>query len=77
MRRARLPDGYVAALESGLWPSRDVLPATERRRTGVPLDPASVDWGHESGICGSAPDAMVRPLWPAQGTNPIFRSARP
>lgn len=44
MRRARLAEGYAAALETGLWPSEDVLPAAERARRGVPLQPAGLDW---------------------------------
>lgn len=37
MRTAGLHYGYAAALESGLWPSLDVLPAAERAATGVAL----------------------------------------
>lgn len=44
MRAARLPEGYAAALSSGIWPSCDVLPPAERARRGVPLDPVSVMW---------------------------------
>jgi hypothetical protein len=36
-RRAALPEGYAAALETGLWPSCDVLPSKEIRERGVPL----------------------------------------
>jgi hypothetical protein len=39
-----LPDGYAAALSSGLWPSLDVLPDTERRATGAPLDVSDMFW---------------------------------
>jgi predicted phosphodiesterase len=38
MRAAGLPEGYAAALETGIWPSLDVLPAAERARTGIPLE---------------------------------------
>ncbi|OYV36785.1 MAG: hypothetical protein B7Z80_14620 [Rhodospirillales bacterium 20-64-7] len=38
MRAARLPEGYAAALESGIWPSLDILPQAERLRTGIPLE---------------------------------------
>lgn len=31
MRRAGLPEGYSAALETGIWPSEDMLPAAMRR----------------------------------------------
>lgn len=44
MRAARLPEGYAAALETGLWPSLDVLPPAERAAAGVPLRPAPLDW---------------------------------
>ena len=38
MRRAGLPDGYATALETGIWPSLDILPGPERLRTGMPLE---------------------------------------
>jgi predicted phosphodiesterase len=44
MRAERLPEGYAAALESGLWPSCDVLPAAEFGRRGVALAPGAVGW---------------------------------
>ncbi|WP_368414579.1 metallophosphoesterase [Falsiroseomonas sp.] len=44
MRVARLPEGYAAALGSGIWPSCDVLPLAERTRRGVPLAPLLLDW---------------------------------
>jgi hypothetical protein len=44
MRRARLPEGYARALESGTWPSCDVLPPAERARRGVPLRPVALRW---------------------------------
>lgn len=37
MREAALPEGYAAALETGLWPSLDILPPAERASTGRPL----------------------------------------
>jgi predicted phosphodiesterase len=39
MLAAGLPGGYAEVLVSGLWPSLDVLPETERARTGVALEP--------------------------------------
>ncbi len=36
---AGFADPYAAALETGLWPSLDVLPPPERRQTGKPLLP--------------------------------------
>ena len=44
MRDARLPEGYAAALASGLWPSCDVLPAAERARRGQGLEPVTLYW---------------------------------
>jgi predicted phosphodiesterase/uncharacterized Fe-S cluster-containing radical SAM superfamily protein len=44
MRRAGLPEGYAAALETGLWPSLDVLPRVERQGCGVPLAPGRLVW---------------------------------
>ncbi|TPG52419.1 metallophosphoesterase [Roseomonas nepalensis] len=43
MRAAGLPEGYAAALGSGLWPSADILPAEERRRRGQALAPVALD----------------------------------
>lgn len=44
MRDRGLPDAYARALESGLWPSLDILPAAERERTGTPLSAAAARW---------------------------------
>lgn len=44
MRRAGLPEGYAAGLESGLWPSCDVLPSVELAARGRPLAPARLMW---------------------------------
>jgi len=46
MRDSGLDNGYAAALETGLWPSLDVLPAVERARRGVPLAPLRLFWRH-------------------------------
>jgi predicted phosphodiesterase len=37
IRRDGLPAGYADGLETGLWPSLDILPRTERSATGQPL----------------------------------------
>lgn len=42
IREAGLAGGYDRALETGLWPSLDVLPEAERRATGHVLAPAAV-----------------------------------
>ena len=43
MRAAGLPEGYAAALSTGLWPSIDVLPPAELARRGTPLAPVAFD----------------------------------
>jgi predicted phosphodiesterase len=44
MRAAGLPEGYAAALASGLWPSCDVLPPAERAARGKALSPPPLFW---------------------------------
>ena len=44
MRAARLPEGYASGLETGLWPSEDVLPPAERARRGQAITAASAAW---------------------------------
>jgi predicted phosphodiesterase len=44
MRRAGLPESYLEALASGIWPSVDVLPNRERQETGRPIGEASTSW---------------------------------
>jgi hypothetical protein len=44
MRTARLPEGYAAALDSGVWPSADVLPPAERARRGRKLAQVARCW---------------------------------
>jgi predicted phosphodiesterase len=44
MRACGLPEGYAAALEGGLWPSCDVLPAAERAERGKALRPWRTFW---------------------------------
>lgn len=42
MRGAGLPEGYAKALESGLWPSDDILPKAEKAGAGIALDPGQL-----------------------------------
>ena len=42
MRADKLPEGYAACLESGLWPNMDVMPDGEREKVGRALSPAKV-----------------------------------
>jgi len=44
MRCRGLPEGYAAALESGLWPSCDVLPQSELTAVGRRIEPGRVFW---------------------------------
>ena len=44
IRAHGLPDAYAVALETGLWPSCDVLPAAELKQSGAPLTPGRVEW---------------------------------
>ena len=46
MRERGLPAGYADALETGLWPSCDVLPPRELSERGAPLAVNSVSWNH-------------------------------
>jgi predicted phosphodiesterase len=47
IREAGLANGYAECLETGLWPSLDVLPAAERLRTGRALGEREVLWPAE------------------------------
>jgi predicted phosphodiesterase len=44
MRQRGLPLGYAEALETGLWPSCDVLPAAELTQRGDPITADSLFW---------------------------------
>jgi len=44
MREASLPEGYAAGLETGLWPSCDVLPSVELALRGRALQPLRMEW---------------------------------
>ncbi|GBD48154.1 radical SAM protein [Methylopila sp. Yamaguchi] len=61
MRAAGLPEGYAAALGSGLWPSCDALPPSEARRTGRRVDPGGFVWRR---------DADDAPAWPVSTAAP-------
>ncbi len=39
-----LPRGYADCLETGLWPSIDILPDAEKNLTGKALDPQTINW---------------------------------
>lgn len=44
MRARKLPEGYAACLESGLWPNMDVMPPGEREKAGKPIQTSSFLW---------------------------------
>lgn len=44
MRASGLPEGYAAALETGRWPSCDILTPRELQRVGQRLEPAALQW---------------------------------
>jgi hypothetical protein len=44
IRGVRLPEEYAASLETGLWPTCDVLPLKEVHERGVALEPGSAFW---------------------------------
>lgn len=44
MRARGLPTGYADALETGLWPSCDVLPPRELAERGTPLAATALRW---------------------------------
>lgn len=43
MQDERLAKGYQESLQTGLWPNMDILPVTERRSIGIPLDLPTVN----------------------------------
>ncbi|MCG8543019.1 MAG: metallophosphatase family protein [Alphaproteobacteria bacterium] len=48
IRAADLPAAYADSLESGLWPTDDVMPDADRARRGLPLAPHDMIWPAES-----------------------------
>ncbi len=44
MRSAGLPEAYATALQTGLWPSCDMLPSEELARRGQPYEEATLLW---------------------------------
>ncbi len=53
MRRVGLPEGYASALETGLWPSCDVLPDAELALRGEAIRLHHFIWNSESGSFSS------------------------
>ena len=44
MREHRLPEGYAAALATGLWPNCEILPLAELGARGKPIEPGTLFW---------------------------------
>jgi predicted phosphodiesterase/pyruvate-formate lyase-activating enzyme len=66
MRSAGLPEGYARALETGHWPSLDVLPPAEIAETGRPIEPGAIFWPNEASGARSLRHRNERaPAWPA------------
>jgi hypothetical protein len=53
IRNARLPEEYAASLETGLWPTSDVLPLKEVHDRGVALEPGSAFWSRPPQLEGT------------------------
>jgi predicted phosphodiesterase len=54
VRERQLGDGLAAALETGLWPTSEVLPASELRRRGQPISPERLLWRRPQASKGSS-----------------------
>ena len=54
MRKHGLPGGYAAALETGLWPSCDILPPAELAARDKPLEPEILFWPARESTPGRA-----------------------
>jgi pyruvate-formate lyase-activating enzyme/predicted phosphodiesterase len=79
MRAAGLPAGYADALETGRWPSLDVLPPAERHAAGRAIEPGAVLWrrpnGHDEALRWPAETlapAPARPLDPEKFRDPAL-----
>src|SRR5215468_3558632 len=67
IRGARLPEEYAASLETGLWPTCDVLPLKEIHERGVALEPGSAFWSRLLQLEGTSlakRSPMCTQLWP-------------
>jgi hypothetical protein len=75
MRAAGLPNEYAIALETGLWPNCDILPATEIRERGVPFGENSIFWSYPSASKSRLPAVTVA-LWPQDERDSLPRLAK-
>lgn len=54
IRAVDLPPDYADALETGLWPSDDVMPEADRTRRGITLEPSCILWRPGKAIAAAA-----------------------
>src|ERR1700730_2430267 len=52
-RQRAPPEQYAASLETGLWPTSDVLPLKEVHDRGVALEPGSAFWSRPPPVEGT------------------------
>ena len=64
IRRAGLPEQYAAGLETGLWPSCDVLPLREIQRRRMALEQGRVGWRPQREEKGRGKRHALQDLWP-------------
>ena len=67
MRRAGLPEEYAISLETGLWPSCDVLPLKEIHERGAALELGSAFWSRPPRLDGASHRkraSAYTQLWP-------------
>jgi uncharacterized radical SAM superfamily Fe-S cluster-containing enzyme len=69
MRDAGLPSEYAEALQTGFWPSCDVLPPAEYKATGKPLIPAVLVWRRDAPLQESL-------SWPAANSQTRLSAAK-
>ena len=68
MRVAGLPTDYADTMETGIWPSFDVLPATEQARTGRALALAPTVWNRDAPPAPPVPEQrFTDPMRTASG----------
>jgi pyruvate-formate lyase-activating enzyme/predicted phosphodiesterase len=65
MHAADLPKEYAFALDTGLWPNCDILPAIEVRERGVPFREGTILWPYPSASKSRGP-AFATALWPQE-----------
>ncbi|MDB5571202.1 MAG: hypothetical protein JWN93_2385 [Hyphomicrobiales bacterium] len=75
MRAGGLPADYAAGLETGLWPSCDVLPKEEAKAAGAPLAPAVLRFTAGQGEAAWPPAEPAPRLPGAKFSDPAITAA--